>query len=243
MTNAIEIRNLTKKFGTKTAVKNISLDIPENSVFSLLGVNGAGKTTVIRILTGLSKATSGTAKVCGYYVNMDLQHIKKVSNISTQETAIAPNLTVKENLLFMAQIYGMNKEQAEKTLEKTVHEFSLEEVMDSKAKILSGGWQRKVSIAMATITNPKVLFLDEPTLGLDVLARRELWKLINKVKKNATIVLTTHYMEEAEELSDYVAVMVKGEIRDIGTVEALKQKFHAGSLEEAFIQIAGEDAS
>lgn len=238
MDNAIEIKNLTKKFGTKTAVNNISLEVPQNIIFSLLGVNGAGKTTTIRILTGLSKATSGTAFVYGYDVENRLDDIKKISSISTQETAIAPNLTVKENLYFMAQIYGMGKEEANMAVEKTVCEFSLDEVLNVRAKTLSGGWQRKVSIAMATITSPKALFLDEPTLGLDVLARRELWELIRRLKQNTTVVLTTHYMEEAEELSDYVAVMVQGEIKDKGTVEELKAKYSADSLEEAFVQIA-----
>lgn len=238
MDNALEIKNLTKKFGNKTALNNISLEVPGNIIFSLLGVNGAGKTTTIRILTGLSKATSGTAVVYGYDVENSLDDIKKISSISTQETAIAPNLTVRENLYFMAQIYGMGKTEADAAVKRTVSEFSLDEVLGSKAKTLSGGWQRKVSIAMATITSPKVLFLDEPTLGLDVLARRELWKLIRRLKDNTTVVLTTHYMEEAEELSDYVAVMVQGEIKDKGTVEELKVKYSADSLEEAFVQIA-----
>lgn len=240
MKNAIEIRDLTKRFGDNIAVNHITLDIPENGIFSLLGVNGAGKTTTIRLLSGLSKCDEGSATVMGFDVSKDTNKVKEVINISTQETAVAQNLTVKENLEFIAQIYGMEKEKANRTVEMVIEEFSLNEIRNQKAKTLSGGWQRRLSIAMATMTHPKVLFLDEPTLGLDVLARRELWNIIQKIKKDTTIILTTHYMEEAEALSDQVAVMVKGCIRDIGTVEWLKQKYNAPNLEETFVKIAKE---
>lgn len=241
MKNAIEIRNLTKKFGDKIAVNNISLDIPENSIFSLLGVNGAGKTTTIRVLSGLSKCDEGNVYIMGLDVSKDMNRIKKIINISTQETAVAQNLSVKENLEFIAGIYGMDREETKLTVDKVIEDFSLDEVKKQRAKTLSGGWQRRLSIAMATMTHPKVLFLDEPTLGLDVLARRELWRIINKIKKNTTIILTTHYMEEAEELSDQVAIMVKGSIRDTGSVSDLKQKYNSKSLEEVFVKIAEED--
>lgn len=237
MENAIEINHLTKKYGEKTVVNNISFQVAENGIFSLLGVNGAGKTTTIRILSGLSKATSGNATILGYDVHNEIEEVKPVINISTQETAIAPNLTVKENLQFMAEIYGMRKEDVRSNLKIITQQFGLEEVLDTRAGKLSGGYQRKVSIAMATITKPKVLFLDEPTLGLDVLARRELWKTINILKENTTIVLTTHYMEEAEALSDKVAIMVQGEIKDIGTVEELKEKYKKDTLEEVFVTV------
>lgn len=241
MKNAIEIRNLTKTFGDKIAVNNISLDIPENSIFSLLGVNGAGKTTTIRVLSGLSKCDEGNVYIMGMDVSKDMNRIKKIINISTQETAVAQNLSVKENLEFIAGIYGMDREETKLTVDKVIEDFSLDEVKKQRAKTLSGGWQRRLSIAMATMTHPKVLFLDEPTLGLDVLARRELWRIINKIKKNTTIILTTHYMEEAEELSDQVAIMVKGSIRDTGSVSDLKQKYNSKSLEEVFVKIAEED--
>lgn len=240
MGDAIEIRGMTKTFGKKIAVNNINLDIKQNEIFSLLGVNGAGKTTTIKILTGLSKPDTGTAKIFDYDIEKDLKKIKPLINISTQETAIAPNLTVKENLAFIADIYGMKKEEKDRAVENSVKQFSLEDVARVKAKTLSGGYQRKVSIAMAAITSPKVLFLDEPTLGLDVLARRELWRGINKLKENTTIILTTHYMEEAEYLSDTVAVMVKGEIKDIGTVDGLKKKYDKDRLEDVFVEIAEE---
>lgn len=241
MKNAIEIKNLTKKFGKKTAVDNISLNIPEKGIFSLLGVNGAGKTTMIKILSGLSKASSGSARVLGYDVEKETDKIKSVINISTQETAIAPNLTVRENLYFIARIYGMEKKEAEERIEIAKKQFTLDKVMETRTKTLSGGWQRKVSIAMATITNPKVLFLDEPTLGLDVLARRELWKIINILKEHTTIILTTHYMEEAEALSDHVAIMVEGKLKDMGTVKGLKEKYGKATLEDVFVAVAQEE--
>lgn len=238
MSNAIVLKNLRKEFGKKVAVKDSSFEVEEGILFSLLGVNGAGKTTTIRILTGLSKPTNGDAYICGHSILTELDKVKSISNISTQETAIAPNLTVEENLLFIARIYGMSKQDAKRKVEQIIEQFSLEEIRKSKAKTLSGGWQRRLSIAMALISEPKVLFLDEPTLGLDVLARKELWKIIRDLKGSITIVLTTHYMEEAESLSDQVAVMVDGEVKACGTVTQLKELTAKDTLEEAFIAIA-----
>ena len=240
MENAIVIKSLRKEFGAKTAVRDISLSVKEGMVFSLLGVNGAGKTTTIRMLSGLSKPTSGDAFIYGKSILKDMNEIKKFSNLSPQETSIAPNLTVEENLEFVASIYGIPKAERLGRIAQLARQFDLDEVLHQKAKTLSGGWQRKVSIAMALITKPKVLYLDEPTLGLDVLARRELWDVIEKLKGNITIILTTHYMEEAEQLSDYVAVMVKGDVKACGTVEELKKQTNTVSLEEAFITIARE---
>lgn len=238
MKQAIVLKNLTKKFGDKVAVKNSDFEVEEGILFSLLGVNGAGKTTTIRMLTGLSKPSSGDAYVCGYSILTELHKVKEISNISTQETAVAPNLTVEENLMFMAQIYGLTKHKAKEKVEQLIRQFSLEEIQKSKAKTLSGGWQRRLSIAMALISEPKVLFLDEPTLGLDVLARKDLWKIIISLKGKTTIVLTTHYMEEAECLSDKVAVMVGGEVKACGTVLQLKELAKKDTLEDAFIAIA-----
>ena len=191
------------------------------------------------MLTGLTKPTSGEAYVMGRSINTELAKVKKLVSVSPQETAVAPNLTVRENLEFIAGIYGMDRKHVREKTDELVREFSMEEVEKSKAKTLSGGWQRRLSIAMALITEPKILFLDEPTLGLDVIARRELWQIINSVKKNVTIVLTTHYMEEAEKLSDKVAVMVKGEIKAVGTVSELLQRTGKQNLEEAFVSIVG----
>ena len=215
---AIVIKNLRKEFGLKAAVKDISLEVEEGTIISLLGVNGAGKTTTIRMLSGLSKPTGGDAFIFGKSIRSEMQEIKNISNLSTQETAVAPNLTVLENLEFMAELYGLPSNEVKEQVDKIIQMFNFEEVKKQKAKTLSGGWQRKVSIGMALITGPKILYLDEPTLGLDVLARRELWKDIEALKGEVTIVLTTHYMEEAEHLSDRVAVMVDGEIKACGSV-------------------------
>ncbi|MDE6024017.1 MAG: ATP-binding cassette domain-containing protein [Lachnospiraceae bacterium] len=234
----IQIQNLRKEFGSKVAVNDININIKEGQLFSMLGVNGAGKTTTIRMLMGLSKPTSGDALVMGHSILTELSAVKQISNFSPQETSVAPNLTVRENLEFFAKIYGADKEKASKLVEEMIEKFSLQEVEKSKAKTLSGGWQRKLSIAMALISSPKVLFLDEPTLGLDVLARRELWSIIEKLKGNMTIVLTTHYMEEAEQLSDEIAIMVNGEIKAHGTLEEMKRITGKDNLEDAFVSIA-----
>lgn len=239
MENAIVIDGLKKEYGKRAAVNAISLNVEQGTLFSLLGVNGAGKTTTIKMLTGLTKPTSGEAYVMGRSINTELAKVKKLVSVSPQETAVAPNLTVRENLEFIAGIYGMDRKHTKEKTDELVREFSMEEVEKSKAKTLSGGWQRRLSIAMALITEPKILFLDEPTLGLDVIARRELWQIINSVKKNVTIVLTTHYMEEAEKLSDKVAVMVKGEVKAVGTVPELLQRTGKQNLEEAFVSIVG----
>jgi ABC-2 type transport system ATP-binding protein len=238
MSKAIVLKNIRKEFGKKVAVKDSNFEVEEGILFSLLGVNGAGKTTTIRMLTGLSKPSSGDAYICGHSILTELDKVKEISNISTQETAVAPNLTVEENLMFIAQIYGMTKQEAMNKVEQIISQFSLDEIRKSKAKTLSGGWQRRLSIAMALISNPKVLYLDEPTLGLDVLARKELWKIIKKLKGHITIVLTTHYMEEAESLSDVVAIMVDGEVKACDTVAQLKEMTRKDTLEDAFIAIA-----
>lgn len=237
MNAAIEIQNLRKEFGGKTAVNDLNLSIKEGEIFAFLGVNGAGKTTTIRMLTGLTTPTKGDARVLGYSITTELSEVKRVGNLSPQETSVAPNLTVLENLEFIAGIYGYSKkERREKALE-IIRLFELEEVRDSKAKTLSGGWQRKVSIAMALITGPKILYLDEPTLGLDVLARRELWKVIRSLRGKVTIILTTHYMEEAEELSDHIAIMVKGSLVATGTLQELRMQTGKETLEDIFVAI------
>ena len=232
----IQITNLTKKYKEKIAVNNINLTIKEGELFALLGTNGAGKTTTIKMLSTLILPTEGEIKIAGYDIAKDSVKIKKIVNVSPQETAIAPNLTVKENLDFMAGVYKI-KNKNEK-IDKLVKTFKLQEVLKQKAKTLSGGWQRKLSIAISLINDPKVLFLDEPTLGLDVLARRELWTVIESLKGKITIILTTHYMEEAESLSDRVGIMDKGKLIAVGTVKELMQKAGTNNFEEAFVKIA-----
>ncbi len=232
----IEIKNLTKKFKDKIAVNNISLTINEGELFSLLGTNGAGKTTTIKMMSTLILPTSGEMKVEGYDIRKDNMKIKEIINVSPQETAIAPNLSVKENLEFMAGVYKI-KNKDEK-INELIEIFKLQEVLKQKAKTLSGGWQRKLSIAISLINNPKILFLDEPTLGLDVIARRELWSVIEKLKGKITIILTTHYMEEAESLSDRVGIMNKGSLIEVGTPKELIEKAGTKNFEEAFVKIA-----
>ena len=231
---AIKTESLTKKYDDKTAVNALDLTVMEGELFSLLGVNGAGKTTTIRMLSCLSTPTAGRAEVFGHDVVKEPDAVKQLVGISTQDTAVAEKLTIYENLVFMAEIYGKEKADADRVIDV----FGLGEVRNKRAKTLSGGWKRRLSIAMGIIGDPKLLFLDEPTLGLDVLARRELWKIIQDLKKNTTIILTTHYMEEAEALSDRIGIMINGRLVRIGTVAGLEEETGKKGLEEAFIAIA-----
>ena len=232
---AIETTNLTKKFKDKIVVDNLNLQIKQGELFSLLGTNGAGKTTTIKMLTTLLSSTDGQILINGLNIKNDAQKIKNIINMSPQETAIAPNLTVEENLEFMAGVYQIkNKKEKIDSLIKT---FKLDEVLKQKAKTLSGGWQRKVSIAISLINDPQILFLDEPTLGLDVIARKELWDVINSLKGKITIILTTHYMEEAESLSSRSGIMTKGKLIAIGTAKELMKKTNTQKFEDAFVEI------
>lgn len=237
---AIVVTGLSKQYPDKTAVDNISFSVDKGSIFSLLGVNGAGKTTTIKMLCGLTRPTGGEAYVLSHNIHTELDEVKKLVNISPQDTSVASRLTVRENLEFIAGIYGADRKKQREKADEMIQYFHLQEVADRRAKVLSGGWQRKLSIAMALITDPQIIFLDEPTLGLDVLARRELWEVIRRMKEKITIILTTHYMEEAESLSDKVAVMVDGQIKAMGSVEELKEQTGADNLEEAFVRIAQE---
>lgn len=231
----IETKQLNKFYKNLYALKDINLGIKENELFGLLGVNGAGKTTLIKILTCLSKQTSGEAYVHGFSVKDNPEKVKEIVDVSPQETAVAHNLTVRENLDFFASLYNTRDEAY---ISSVVNAFSLEEVENQRAKTLSGGWKRRLSIAIGLISKPKILFLDEPTLGLDVIARRELWKIINNMKGKITIILTTHYLEEAEALCDRVAVMAKGKVKATGTPAELKAIAKTDNFEDAFIKIA-----
>ena len=233
---AIETNKLTKKFKDKIAVNELDLSIKQGELFALLGVNGAGKTTTIKMLSGLILPTKGSIKIENMDMKKDVFKIKSILNVSPQETAIAPNLSVKENLEFMAGVYQI--ENRDKKIKELIKQFKLDEVLNKKAKTLSGGWQRKVSIAISLINDPKILFLDEPTLGLDVIARKELWKIIEGLKGKITIILTTHYMEEAEKLSDRIGIMANGNLVDIGTAKELIKKTKADNFEDAFVSIA-----
>lgn len=231
-------KNLTKKYKDKTAVDALDLKIADGELFSLLGVNGAGKTTTVKMLSTLIKPTSGDILYDAQSISSHKNEIRAMINVSPQETSVAPNLSVIENLYFMAGVYEIdNKKQK---IDELTEIFDLKEVLKQKARTLSGGWQRKLSIAMALINDPKVLYLDEPTLGLDVLARRELWHIIEGLKKKITLVLTTHYMEEAENLSDRVGIMAHGKLKCVGTPAELIEQTGSMGFEEAFVKIASE---
>lgn len=237
---AIQTTNLTKKYKEKTAVNSLNLTIDQGELFALLGVNGAGKSTTIKMLSCLTKPTTGDAVILGNSVLSNAIRVKEQINVSPQETAIAPNLTVRENLELITSIYGSDKKQSRQKAADTISSFGLSDIAQDRAKTLSGGWQRRLSIAMALITEPKILFLDEPTLGLDVLARRELWSVIKRLKGKVTVILTTHYLEEAESLSDRIGIMAKGELKAIGTANELMMKTNTANFEDAFITLAEE---
>lgn len=239
---AIETKGLSKRFGDVTAVDALDLSIRRGELFALLGVNGAGKTTTIRMLTTLTRPTGGTARVCGYDLLTESREVKRVSGISPQQTAIAQGLTVRENLMLMTRLYGASTAQAEERTDALLSALSLGDVAARRAKVLSGGYQRRLSIALALASDPEVLYLDEPTLGLDVLARRELWHLISRLRGEKTIVLTTHYLEEAEALSDRVGVMAGGHLLAVDTPDGLKKKTGCDSFEDAFIKLVGGEA-
>ncbi|MBP5342322.1 ATP-binding cassette domain-containing protein [bacterium] len=235
--NAVEIKNLRKEYKDIVAVNDLNLEIKEGELFSLLGVNGAGKTTTIKMLSTLTKPTSGDAYILGYSILKDENKIKELIDVSMQETAIARKLTVDENIDFYASLSGLTKEDAKKVKIDIYNKFDLEKYKDKSASKLSGGYQRKLSIALSLISNPKVLFLDEPTLGLDVIARRELWNKIKELKSKMTIILTTHYMEEAENLSDRIGIMKDGNLLFVGAKEELYSKTNKTNVEDAFIEI------
>ena len=238
---AIRTEKLTKRYKDKVAVDTLSLTVNEGELIALLGVNGAGKTTTVKMLTCLTKPTEGKAEIMGHDVAEDSEEVKRLVGVSPQDTSVAENLTVRENLQFMADIY-LPKEKAKPAVEKIIKAFSLEEFINKKARLLSGGYKRKLSIAMAVIGEPKVLFLDEPTLGLDVLARRQLWREIEKLKKSMTIILTTHYMEEAQSLADRIVIMNEGKVKAIGTLDELENMTGKKGLEEVFVTMAETEA-
>ena len=237
---AIKTMELVKEYKNITAVNHLNLEIHTGELFALLGVNGAGKTTTIKMLTCLTKPTSGDAFVCGYSLMKEPEKVKSLIGVSPQETAIAFNLSVKENLELICGIHGFTKEKTEKKIQELTKQFSLDKVLSRKAGKLSGGWQRRVSIAMALISEPQILFLDEPTVGLDVIARHELWEVIRNLKGKVTVILTTHYMEEAQFLSDRMGIMKEGRLLAQGTVEELNQKANVNDFETAFVTIVKE---
>ena len=234
---AIETKGLRKEYNGVPAVKGLDLSIEEGELYSLLGVNGAGKTTTVKMLCSLTRPTGGEAFVCGHSVTGEKSKVKELVDISMQETAVARKLTVEENIEFYSRLNGQTDKEIEETKKYVYSVFGLDKEAKKQAGKLSGGWQRKLSIALALVTKPKVLFLDEPTLGLDVIARRELWKTISALKGKMTVILTTHYMEEAEALSDRIGVMKDGELLFSGTKEELYEKTGKTDVENAFIEL------
>lgn len=239
--NAVKTMDLVKQYKEITAVDMLNLEIKQGELFALLGVNGAGKTTAIKMLSCLTKPTKGDALICGYSVTKEAEQVKRRIGVSPQETAVAPNLSVKENLELICGIHGFSKEKTREKISELSEQFHLEALLKRKAGKLSGGWQRRVSIVMALISEPEILFLDEPTLGLDVIARHELWEVIRLLKGTITIILTTHYMEEAESLSDRIGIMKNGRLLATGTVEELNQMAKTANFETAFVTIVKED--
>ena len=239
---SIKATQLVKKYKNITAVDKLNLEIHGGELFSLLGINGAGKTTTIKMLSCLTQPTDGDAFVGGYSVTKEPEQVKRLIGVSPQETAVAPNLSVKENLELICGIHGFSKVKTREKIQELSKQFSLDSVLQRKAGKLSGGWQRRVSIAMALISEPKIIFLDEPTLGLDVIARHELWENIRSLKGYVTIILTTHYMEEAEALSDRIGIMKNGKLLAVGTVEELIANADTNDFESAFVSIVKEGA-
>ena len=240
---AIKTTELVKRYKNLTAVDKLYLEIQQGELFSLLGVNGAGKTTTIKMLSCLTKPTGGEALVGGYSTTKEPEQVKRLIGVSPQETAVAPNLSQKENLELICGIHSFSKEKTEAKIRELSGQFALDIVLKRKAGKLSGGWQRRVSIAMALISEPQILFLDEPTLGLDVIARHELWETIRSLKGKVTIILTTHYMEEAEALSDRIGIMKSGKLLAVGTVEELNALAGTNDFETAFVSIVKEDTA
>lgn len=237
---AIQTIDLSKQYKSVAAVNNLNLAVEQGELFSLLGVNGAGKTTSIKLLSCLSKPSTGDAFICGYSVTKEQERVKRLIGVSPQETAVAPNLSVKENLELICGIHGFSKDKTQAKVEELSQQFSLGSVLHREAGKLSGGWQRRVSIAMSLISEPVILFLDEPTLGLDVIARHELWDVIRALKGSITIILTTHYMEEAEMLSDRIGIMKNGKLLAVGTTEELKKLAECNDFESAFLYFVKE---
>lgn len=240
--DAIVTSGLTKKYQDVTAVDGLNLSVGEGGIFSLLGINGAGKTTAIKMLSCVTRPTGGDALIHGKSVLTETRAVKALIAVSPQETAVAPNLSVKENLCLMAGAHGFSREKTASKSSELIERFGLQDIVNKQAKKLSGGWQRRLSIAMALISEPKVLFLDEPTLGLDVFARNDLWDVIRSLKETVTVILTTHYMEEAEMLSDRLAIMKNGLLLTTGSVADIKNEAGCERFEDAFIKLVREGA-
>jgi len=237
---AIVIDNLTKKFEDVTALDGLSLEIGKGELFGLLGPNGAGKTTIINVLCGLLEPTSGSASVGGYNVQEDSERVKELIGVCTQETAVFPYLTGRENVQLFGNLYAMPKEKLRRNTDELLQKMSLTEDADRRVGKYSGGMRRRINLIMALVHDPEIAFLDEPTVGMDPQSRHAVWGFIRELKqKGRTVILTTHYMEEAEELCDRVGIIDHGKLIALGSPGQLKEKFGVRNLEEVFIQLTG----
>lgn len=238
---AIRTERLSKRYKDILAVDALDLAVEQGELFALLGVNGAGKTTAIKMLSCLTRPTGGEAWLGGKSILSQTGEVKQRIGVSPQETAVAPNLTAEENLLLMCGVHGFSREKSRQKAAELAEQLGLAPILHRRAGKLSGGWQRRLSIAMALVSQPEILFLDEPTLGLDVLARSDLWDTVRSLKGRITIVLTTHDLEEAEALSDRVGVMKDGRLLALGTPEELKRQTGSARFEEAFVKLVKEE--
>jgi ABC-2 type transport system ATP-binding protein len=234
----IEVQNLTKSFGNFTAVKSISFDVYKGEVFGFLGANGAGKTTAMKMLIGISKPTSGEAFVAGFDVKTNTEMVKRSIGYMSQKFSMYDDLTVKENIIFFGGIYGLSRSQIKEKTAKLVQELGLEELIDKLVGSLPLGWKQKLSFSVALLHQPKIVFLDEPTGGVDPITRRQFWEMIySEANKGTTIFVTTHYMDEAE-YCDRVSIMVEGVIEALDTPKNLKAKYNVASMNDVFLKLA-----
>ncbi|WP_299110366.1 ABC transporter ATP-binding protein [uncultured Winogradskyella sp.] len=236
--NVIEAQNLTKMFGDFTAVNAISFEVKKGEIFGFLGANGAGKTTAMKMLIGISKPTSGKANVAGFDVFTNAEDIKKNIGYMSQKFALYDDLTVKENITFFGGIYGLSRKQIKEKSNNLIEALGLEEVANKLVGALPLGWKQKLSFSVALLHDPKIVFLDEPTGGVDSITRRQFWEMIYKAaNQGTTVFVTTHYMDEAE-YCDRVSIMVNGKIEALDTPKKLKQQFKVANMNDVFLKLA-----
>jgi len=237
-TNVIQVENLTKKFGDFIAVNAITFEVKRGEIFGFLGANGAGKTTAMKMLIGISSPTSGNAKVAGFDVFTNSEDIKKNIGYMSQKFALYDDLTVKENITFFGGIYGLSRKKIEEKRQLLVEELGLQNIVNELVGSLPLGWKQKIAFSVALLHEPKIVFLDEPTGGVDPITRRQFWEMIYKASNNGTTVfVTTHYMDEAE-YCDRVSIMVEGKIEALDTPKKLKEKFKVNSMNDVFLKLA-----
>jgi len=242
----IQVKELTRMFGDFTAVDHITFEVEKGEIFGFLGANGAGKTTAMKMLTGLLSPTSGEANVAGFNVYKEPEKLKKNIGYMSQKFALYDDLTVSENIRFYGGIYGLSNKEINQKRNELLDELDLQSVRDSRIGSLPLGWKQKLAFSVALIHNPKIVFLDEPTSGVDPITRRQFWNMIYEASANGiTVFVTTHYMDEAE-YCDRISIMVTGNIEAMGTPTELKDQFKSDSMDDVFVKLVRpeqEDAS